>query len=303
MTQLEPRGIVVPMISPVTAERDLDEKGVRDVVDHLVEGDVDGILALGTNGEGPSLAPSQRQRLVDLAVEQAGGRVGVYAGIGGTCVSESIEFGQSCLERGADAVVAHLPPYFPVVPEEMVAFYRHIADRIDGPLFLYNMPPTTHMSIPIESIEELSEHPHIIGVKDSEKDLERLKGLIDTFRGRSGFSVFIGCAPHGAETLAYGADGLVPSSGNLVPRLWRRLDAATAAGDAGQAGELQQQLNRIAGAYQRERTLGQGIAALKAGMASRGLCGPTVLPPLRTLPEDERRLLGEQLAALERGES
>jgi 4-hydroxy-tetrahydrodipicolinate synthase len=286
------------MISPVTAEGDVDEAGVRRVVEHLVEGGVDGFMVLGTNGEGPSFSLPQRRRMVEIGVEQARGRVRVYAGIGATCVSESIAFGRESLEKGVDAVVAHLPPYFPVVPEEMVAYYRLLAERIDGPLFVYNMPPTTHMSIPVESLEELSTDPRIIGVKDSENDLERLERLIDTFRGRPDFSVFIGCAVHGAKTLAYGADGLVPSSGNLMPHLWRRLAATTEAGKEDEARELQEHLNGIAGAYQRGRTLGQGIAALKAGMAARGLCGPGVLPPLRALDEAGQRALREELAGL-----
>lgn len=292
------RGIVVPMISPVTAEGEVDEKGVRQVIDHLAEGGVAGFMVLGTNGEGPSFSVPQRQRMVEIAVEQAGGRVRVYVGIGGTCVSESIAFGRDALDRGADGLVAHLPPYFPLSPGEMVAFYRHLAERIDGPLFIYNMPPTTHMSIPIESLEELSGHPRILGVKDSENDIDRLKKVIDTFRGRSDFTVFVGPAVLGAEVLAYGADGVVPSSGNLVPQLWRRLYAAAPAGQTEETRELQDKLDRVARAYQRGRTLGQGIAALKASMAAKGLCGPGVLPPLRPLDEEGQKGLREELATL-----
>jgi 4-hydroxy-tetrahydrodipicolinate synthase len=299
MTALEGhQGIVVPMISPVTAGGELDENGVRKVVDHLAEGGVDGFMVLGTNGEGPSFSLPLRQRMVEIGVEQAGGRLRVYVGIGGTCVSESIAFGRGALERGADGLVAHLPPYFPLAPAEMVAFYRHLADRIDGPLFVYNMPPTTHMSIPVESLEELSAHPRILGVKDSENDLDRLKRVIDTFRGHPDFAVFVGPAVLGAEVLAYGADGVVPSSGNVVPQLWHRLYAAARGGEGDEARELQEQLNRIARAYQRGRTLGQAIAALKACMAAKGLCGPGVLPPLRTLDEEEQRGLGEEIATL-----
>ena len=286
------------MVSPVTAEGDVDEKGVRQVVDHLAEGGVDGFMALGTNGEGPSFSLSQRQRLVEIAVEQAGGRLRVYAGIGATSVSESIVLGRYSLERGVDAVVAHLPPYFPLAPAEMVAFYERLAESIDGPLFIYNMPPTTHMSIPVESLEALSENPRIVGVKDSENDRERLEKVIDTFRGRSDFAVFVGPAVLGAEMLSHGAAGVVPGSGNLVPRLWQRLYAAARAGQAEEARELQERLNRVGRAYQGGRTIGQGIAALKAAMAAEGLCRPAVLPPLRPLGEEEQRRLREELAPL-----
>lgn len=293
------QGVVVPMISPVTADGDLDEKGVRQVVDHLAEGGVDGFMVLGTNGEGPSFPTDQRRRMVEVALEQAGDRVRVYAGIGGTSAAESVAFGRDALRRGASAAVAHLPPYFPIVPGEMVAFYRHLAERIDGPLFLYNMPPTTHMSIPIESIQELSEDPRIVGVKDSEKDLERLKTLIDTFRGRADFTIFVGPAVLASDVLAHGADGVVPSSGNLVPHLWHRLYRAVRSGKADETHELQEKVDKVAQAYQGGRTLGQGIAGLKAAMAARGLCGPHVLPPLLPLDDREQRQLREELVELE----
>jgi 4-hydroxy-tetrahydrodipicolinate synthase len=180
----------------------------------------------------------------------------------------------------------------------MVAFYRHLAERIDGPLFAYNMPPTTHMSIPIESLEELSAHPHILGVKDSENDIDRLKKVIDTFRGRPDFVVFVGPAVLASQVLAHGAAGVVPSSGNLVPELWGRLHAAVQDGQTEEVRKLQETVDNIARAYQRGRTLGQGIAALKASMALRGLCGPGVLPPLRPMDEEVQRGLREELVAL-----
>lgn len=291
-------GVVVPMISPVDTRGAVDEAGVRRVVDHLVDGGVDGFMVLGTNGEGPSLAASQRRRLVEVAAEQAGGRVRVYVGVGGTSVEETVALGQAALETGADGVVAHLPPYFPLAPEEMVAFYLLLADRIDGPLFVYNMPPTTHMSIPVEALEELSGHPQILGVKDSEKDQARLETVIDRFRDRPDFSVFVGPAVLATHTLAHGADGVVPGSGNLVPGLWRDLYAAARAGRKEEAQGLQERADLIAQAHQRGRTLGQGIAALKSGMALAGLCGPSALPPLRTLAEDERAALRGKLSSL-----
>jgi 4-hydroxy-tetrahydrodipicolinate synthase len=294
----EHRGVVVPMVSPVTAEGDLDEQGTRRLVDHLVNGGVDGFMVLGTNGEGPSLSLPHRQRLVEIGVEQAGRRARVYVGVGGTCVSESVALGRDALDRGADGVVAHLPPYFPLSPGEMVAFYRHLAERIDGPLFIYNMPPTTHMSIPMECLEELSDDPRIVGLKDSEKDLDRLKKVLDTFRERPDFAVFVGAAVLASELLACGADGVVPSSGNLVPGPWGRLVEAVRDGQTADARELQETLDRVAQAYQRGRTLGQGIAALKASVAAQGLCGPWVLPPLRPLDEEEQRSLREELATL-----
>ena len=296
--QVQHQGIVVPMISPVTAEGDLDERGARRMVDHLVDGGVDGFMVLGTNGEGLSFTVAQRQRMVEVAVEQAGGRVRVYAGIGGTCARDTVALGRAALERGVAGVVAHLPPYFPLSAGEMTAFYRRLAKQIDGSLFIYNMPPTTHMSIPVECLEELSDDPRILGVKDSENDIERLKKVIDAFRGRPDFVVFVGPAVLAEQVLSHGAAGVVPSSGNLVPRLWRDLYDAVRAGKTDEARETQEKVDRIGRVYQKGRTLGQGIAALKAGAAAKGLCGPWVLPPLRALAADEQQRVREELVSL-----
>jgi 4-hydroxy-tetrahydrodipicolinate synthase len=180
----------------------------------------------------------------------------------------------------------------------MVAYYRLLADRLEGPLVLYNMPPTTHMSIPLDALEQLSEHPSIVAVKDSENDLARLHRVIAAFRGRSDFVVFVGPSVHAAETLAAGADGVVPSSGNLAPDLWRRLYDEARAERRSEADALQKQLNAIARVYQDGRTLGQMLAGLKAALEAKGLCGPGVLPPLRTLEAAERWRIRDELGSL-----
>lgn len=292
------RGVVVPMVSPATPSGDLDEAAAHRLIDWLVEGGVDGVFVLGTTGEAASLPMRARRQLARLAAERVAGRCLVYAGIGGNCLEESIAAGRECLAQGADAVVAHLPAYFPLAPAEMVQYYRMLADRLEGPLVIYNMPPTTHMSIPLDALEELSGHPNIVGLKDSENDLGRLKNVLAAFRSRSDFAVFIGPSVHAVETLAAGADGVVPSSGNLVPDLWRRLYGHARAERQAEAATLQQRLNAIAHVYQAARSLGQSMAGLKVALEAKGLCGPTVLPPLRTLEAAERARIRNELASL-----
>jgi len=288
-------GVVVPMATPFREDGALDEEGARRLLEHLIGGGVHGVLILGTNGEAASIPRADRQRLVEICAASAGGRIRVYAGIGDNCVADSVEAAARYLGLGADAVVAHLPGYFGLTPEQMVAHYRGLAARIDGPLVVYNMPATTHMSIPLESLRRLVDEPRIVGLKDSENDAARLDALAAELRGREDFAFFVGAAVHSARALALGADGIVPSSGNLVPALWRELYERARSG--GDAAPLQQRLDAIAVAYQRGRTLGQSIAALKASIAALGLCGPTVLPPLTTLGEPERAELRAALVA------
>jgi 4-hydroxy-tetrahydrodipicolinate synthase len=286
------------MVTPVTSSGELDADAAGRLIEWMVRGGVHGVFVLGTTGEAASLPLPARRELARLAVECAAGRCLVYAGIGSNCLEESVAAGREYLAMGAHAVVAHLPAYYAITPADMVAYYRLLADRLEGPLVLYNMPPTTHMSIPLDALRELSEHPHIVGVKDSENDLRRLHDVIAAFRGRPDFAVFVGPSVHAAETLAAGADGVVPSSGNLAPHLWRRLHDEARAGRSAEAAAVQKQLNAIARVYQDGRTLGQMLAGLKVALEAKGLCGPAMLPPLRTLEVAERRRIRDELASL-----
>lgn len=294
-----PRGLVVPMVTPVTDEGSLDAAAIRRVIDWLIAGGVDGIFVLGTTGEGASVPGALRRRLVALSVEHSAGRCHLYAGIGGNSLADSRQAALDYLALGADAIVAHLPAYFALTSAEMVTYYQRLADALDGPLLIYNMPPTTHMSIPIEALQALSGHPRIVGVKDSENDSHRLQQALARFRDRQDFAVLIGAAARATEALRAGADGVVPSSGNLVPHRWRQLCESARAGHWADAAALQARLDDVARVYQNGRSLGQAVAALKAGMAASGLCGPAALPPLTTLDGLEQERLGKELAALD----
>ena len=292
-------GLVVPMVTPVTSARTLDEQSARRVVNWLIGAGVDGIFVLGTTGEAASAAQDLRVRLVALTLEQVDGRSRVYAGIGADCVAESLAAGREYLARGVDAVVAHPPAYFALNDAEVIAHYRQLADDLGGPLVLYNMPLTTHLSISMSAMRVLADHPLIVGAKDSENDPDRLGRIIAAFRGRPDFSVLIGPSSLAVQTLRCGADGVVPSSGNLVPHLWRDLVAHARAGRWPEALALQARVDAVSHVYQNRRSLGRSMAALKAAMAARGLCGPDTLPPLLTSDEAERTRVREELASLD----
>jgi dihydrodipicolinate synthase/N-acetylneuraminate lyase len=276
-------GVVVPMITPITSQGDLDEPAVCRVIDYLIEGGVGGIFVLGTTGEAASVPRSMRSRLVAVTVEHAGGRATTYAGIGDNCLAHSVDAAEEYFRLGIDAVVAHLPSYYALSPDEQSGYYAAIVERIPGPLMLYNIPSTTHMSIPIEVVEKLSEHPNVIGLKDSENNVARLETAMEALGGRSDFAVFAGVAALSARALRLGADGTVPSSGNLVPDLCQGLYESGIQGDVASVEEYQRLIDRVTDIYTRNRTLGQSLAALKAAMGALGLCNPDVLPPLRPL--------------------
>ncbi|MGA2265056.1 MAG: dihydrodipicolinate synthase family protein [Phycisphaerae bacterium] len=294
----KPRGgVIVPMITPLTDAGKLDEKSLSRVVDHLLAGGVDVIFVLGTTGEAASLSADMRSRLVAGTVEHVGGRIPVYAGISGNCLAESLAAAKEYLARGAEALVAHLPTYFPLNDEEQYRYFKALLDGASGPLILYNIPQTTNMTIPLDVVERLSEHPNAAGLKDSSPDVARTAELLMRMGKREKFPIFMGHTAFAAQGLAQGAAGYVPSTGNLAPTLCRHLYEAARAGEVDRAAKHQAALNTVGRLYQGNRSVGQSIAALKALMSEAKLCGPAVLPPLRTLDPAQRKQLLEGLKA------
>ena len=292
------RGVVVPMVTPVTAAGALDEAAARRIIDFLLEGEVEGVFVLGTTGEAASVATRDRLRLVSLTVKQVGGRALVYAGINENSLSDAINTGNGYLAEGVDAVVCMLPSYYPLRAQETLPYFTSVLDRLEGPSILYNIPATTKFSIPLETIESLMGHPQLVGLKDSENNPARLEAIIQRWGGREGFSIFIGVGLLMARMVLRGADGTVPSVGNLIPRLCHEMFQSAAAGDTIRAEQLDKKVMEVATLYQRGRTLAESLAALKAAMSIYGLCSPAVLSPLLSLTEKETEALLQEMVCL-----
>lgn len=279
------RGAIIPMVTPFTQDLGLDVAACERMVDRLATHGL-GVFVMGTTGESASIPVSMRNRIVEIARKVANDRVPVYAGIGDNCVLSSIESARQYLALGVDAVVAHLPAYYTLDASEMLDYFKLIASQVDGPLVPYNMPQATHMSIPVETVARLADLPNVVGFKDSENQPGRLEAIAK-LGGRPDFSIFMGVARHSIQALKHGYDGLVPSSGNLVPALWSEFLSLFAQGKLDEATELQIRLDQIATIFQKNCSLGQSLAALKSCMAAIGLCQNFVLPPLRSLPAEK----------------
>ncbi|MCR5644196.1 MAG: dihydrodipicolinate synthase family protein [Prevotella sp.] len=275
-------GVVVPMVTPVTQDGRLDTEAVCRIVNFFAENQVSPLL-MGTTGEGNSVSQADGQLFVDTAVKAASGRILIYAGLTGNCFNEQVRQAEVYTALGADVIVATLPTYYALTEEQMYDYYKTLADCITGPLMLYNILATTHMSIPVDVVRRLADHPNIVGLKDSERDLERMEHCIAIARGREDFSYFCGWAAQSACSLEQGGDGIVPSTGNYVPDMFRQLYDAAISGDKETAYRLQHETDEIARIYQKGRTLGQSLAALKVMLQTKGLCEPWMLMPLTRL--------------------
>jgi 4-hydroxy-tetrahydrodipicolinate synthase len=282
------------MVTPVTKEGKLDTEAVVRIIEFFAKAGVSPLL-MGTTGEGNSVSPKDGLLFVETAVKAAQKRITIYAGLTGNCFSEQLTQAEAYTKAGADVIVATLPTYYALTPEQMENYYRTLADSIKGPLMLYNILATTHMSIPVDVIRRLADHPNIVGLKDSERDLERMAQCIEIAKDRDDFCYFCGWAAQSAHSLELGGDGIVPSTGNFVPEMFQQLYEAAMAGDMATANRLQDETNEIAKIYQKDRTLGQSLTALKVMMQTKGLCEPWMLMPLTRLTEEEEKAIRDAL--------
>lgn len=280
------KGVVIPMVTPVTKEGLIDKEAVKRIINSFADSGVSPLL-MGTTGEGNSVSPDESLILVKTAVEAAQKRITIYVGLNGCSFKQHVESANEYHKIGADVIVATLPSYYALTDEQMYSYYKTLADNITAPLMLYNIKATTHMSIPVEIVERLSKHPNIVGLKDSERDLDRMYSCLKIAAGNEGFTYFMGWAAQSANSLSLGADGIVPSTGNFVPQMFAELYQSAVNGDMERANQLQQETDTIAKIYQEGRTLGQSLAALKVMMGTKGLCDPYMLSPLTELPSEE----------------
>ena len=276
-------GVVVPMISPFTPAGAIDEPAVGRVVERLLSGGVAGIFPLGTTGESASIPSAEKRRIVEATVREVAGRSMVYAGISSNIISESVILAHTFADLGVDALVAHVPSYYALSGDEMEAYFTRLADALRVPLVplvLYNIPQTTHMNIPIDVVMRLSKHPNIVAVKDSANDAERLTELLARTGGRDGFPVLLGCSAQFSHGLRAGGVGLIPSGAHLVPLEYQQMFEAAMEKNWTEVDQLQRVTDDACKAYLAGRSIGQGLAALKAILESQNICGRTMLPPL-----------------------
>ena len=299
------RGVVVPMVTPVTQDGQLDVEAVKRIINFFADNKVSPLL-MGTTGEGNSVSLGDGQLFVETAVKARDNFLTshpspltsqlIYAGLTGNCFAEQVRQAEIYTALGADVIVATLPTYYALTADQMYEYYKTLADCITGPLMLYNILATTHMSIPVEVIKRLADHPNIVGLKDSERDLERMAQCIEIAKGRDDFAYFCGWAAQSAHSLELGGNGIVPSTGNYVPEMFNALYEAAVAGDMTTANRLQDETNEIAKIYQKDRTLGQSLTALKVMMQTKGLCEPWMLMPLTRLSVEEEQKIIELIS-------
>jgi 4-hydroxy-tetrahydrodipicolinate synthase len=281
-------GVVIPMVTPFTGEGKIDVSAAIRLTDHVINAGTFPFL-LGTTGESASISTELCLSYVEQIADHALGKTTIYSGISATCLQDSLDLAHKFRDYGVDVLVAHLPQYYPLTTDQMLKYYEILADKTPLPIMIYNIPSTTHMSIPIDVLEKLSHHPNIAGLKDSERDLERIDTLASVFKDKTDFCLLSGWTTESTYTLRCGFDGIVPSTGNLVPKLFKELYDAIKEGDENKTDDLQAVINPIADVHQKNLILSTSISTLKVMMKELDLCDSFVLPPLVKLSVSEEQ--------------
>jgi len=283
-------GIIVPAVTPLTPRLEIDESGVNHLFSLFYQYQMSPFI-LGTTGESASLPQQVKEDYIRIAGMIKQPDTVLYAGISSNVLRESVELAFYCADHAVDAVAVTLPSYYALTPVQMEKYFLQLANVIPLPLIIYNIPATTHMSIPLELIDALSHHPNIVATKDSERSDERLAKSLALWKDREDFGHFLGWAAKSAEALIGGSDGLIPSTGNLVQWIYRDMLKAAESGDHEKANRMQFLSDDYGSVYQSGKTLGESLWALKALMQYKGICGDTVMPPLQSLSEEEKQRL------------
>lgn len=281
------QGVIVPMVTPLNADFSIDTDAVTRVVDHIIKADCSPFV-LGTTGEAASFSSGQKLDFIKATSNAVNGRQPLFAGISGTSLFESVEQAKAYRDLGADVMVTTLPYYYPITPDEMIRFFEMLADQVSCPMVIYNMPAMVGASIPLDVADQLSHHPNIVGMKDSERDIDRINKSLEMWSSRDDFSFYLGWAAQSAHCMLNGADGIVPSTANFVPDLYQKLYIAGKKGDKKKSQELQKITDELSLIYQEGRKLNASLPALKVVMDELGLCQPYVMPPMYTTVQDDQ---------------
>ncbi len=237
------RGSLVALVTPMTESGDVDHVAFGRLLDWHVREGSDGIVVGGTTGESATLTTAESAELVQVAVQRLGGRLPVIAGTGGSSTALAVERTRAACEAGADGVLV-VTPYYNRPPQE--GLYRHfsvIADASSVPLILYNVPSRTAVDLMPETVERLSGHPQVIGIKEATGSVARGREILE--RCGDDFLLLSGDDPSCRELIGAGAQGVVTVTGNIAPRLMHEMVEAALLDDQAGARELDDRLEGL----------------------------------------------------------
>jgi 4-hydroxy-tetrahydrodipicolinate synthase len=292
------RGIVPPLVTPLSDRDTIEEQGTRRLLEHVIDGGVQGVFILGTTGEAPSLSHRLRSDFVQLVCRIVDGRIPVLVGVTDTSFVETIELAVVAKEAGASAAVLSTPYYFPAGQTELIRYIDEVVRELPLPLMLYNMPSLTKVWFEIDTLRKLSYHEAIVGIKDSSGDMEYFKQLVSLKELRPDWSMLIGPENLTAEAVKLGGDGGVNGGANIYPELFTQLYNAAVNEDASTVEILTQRVERLQQIYSVGKYASRFIKATKCALSIQGICSDHMAEPFNHFLAPQRAQVREILARM-----
>ena len=233
-------GSIVAIVTPMFEDGSLDWDSYRKLIDWHIQEGTHAIVAVGTTGESPTVNVQEHGELIRVAVEQSAGRIPVIAGTGGNSTSEAIELTAFAKKVGADASLQVVPYYNKPTQEGMVQHFKKVAESVDLPVILYNVPGRTVADMSHDTVIRLAQVPGIVGIKDATGDIGRASWLLRD--APKEFAVYSGDDPSAIALMMMGGKGNISVTANVAPKAMSQLCEAAMARQMDKALELQNQL-------------------------------------------------------------
>jgi 4-hydroxy-tetrahydrodipicolinate synthase len=227
------QGSFVAIVTPMHADGSLDIKSLHQLIDFHINAGTDGIVIVGTTGESPTVDYDEHRELIKTTVDYVAGRIAVIAGTGANSTREAIELTQAAKNLGADACLLVAPYYNKPTQEGLYQHYKAVAEAVDIPQILYNVPGRTGVDLSNDTTLRLAEIKNIVGIKDATGSIERGTDLI--LRAPKGFAIYSGDDATGMALMLIGGHGVISVTANVAPKLMHEMCVAAIAGKAAEA--------------------------------------------------------------------
>lgn len=284
-------GSLVALITPMLEDGSVDYDALDRLIEWHIEQGTHGIVAVGTTGESPTLAVAEHMAVIKRVVDKVNGRIAVIAGTGANCTREAQEWTQEAKNLGADAALLVVPYYNKPTQEGLYLHYKTIAEAVDIPQILYNVPGRTITDLDLETVLRLAELPNIVGIKDATGDLTRGRELIE--KSPADFAVYSGDDPTACDLILAGGKGDISVTANVLPKDMATMCELALAGEADKA----QALNEKMMPAHTDLFVEANPIPVKWAVAEMGLCQPAIRLPLTPLTEEQKDTVRNALKA------
>jgi 4-hydroxy-tetrahydrodipicolinate synthase len=281
------QGTYTAIVTPFTADGNVDFDKFRELIDIQADAGIDGIVPVGTTGESPSLNYEEHNQIIETAIEAANGRMQVIAGTGANSTREAVALTEHALKAGADATLQVTPYYNKPNQEGLFMHFSAVAD-LGLPVVLYNVPGRTSREIAIDTIVKLSEHPHVTAVKEAGGSVDRVSDILD----RCDITVLSGDDSLTLPMMSVGARGLISVASNIAPRPLVELTHLALEGKWDEALAIHRKYYRLFC----DIFIDTNPIPIKAAMAMAGIMEDVYRLPLCKLSDDKKTVLKATLA-------